>query len=319
MCDVKNDPASRGIITKGVGGIYTVLTDDGREVNGSARGVFRHEKISPLIGDRVALGVTPGKDGDSYVIDEILPRKNCLVRPTVANLTHLFIVVPSAKPKPDLLTVDKMISVAEERGIEPVVVVNKSDISPEESNRIKSIYKSASLDCIALSAATGDGCEELSYYFAAHSKESTMIAALAGASAAGKSTLMKKLFPSLDLKTGEVSRKTERGRHTTRHVELFRVGERCFIADTPGFSLLDFTRFNFCSLEELPYTFREFREFLGKCKYTKCTHTKEEGCAVLEALSCGKITRERHESYVSLYSEIKAVPEWKRKTLSDGN
>ena len=132
---------------------------------------------------------------------------------------------------------------------------------------------------------------------------------------------MKRLFPSLDLKTGEVSRKTERGRHTTRHVELFSVLDngRCFIADTPGFSLLDFAKYNYCELPLLASTFREFSDCLGKCRYTKCTHTKEEGCAVLEKLASGGVSKERHDNYVTLYNEIKSIPEWKRKKMTPGD
>ena len=132
---------------------------------------------------------------------------------------------------------------------------------------------------------------------------------------------MKRLFPSLDLKTGEVSRKTERGRHTTRHVELFPVpgNGRCFIADTPGFSLLDFAKYNYCELNLLASTFREFSDCLGKCRYTKCTHTKEEGCAVLEKLASGGISKERHDNYIALYNEIKSIPEWKRKKMTSND
>lgn len=307
-----------GMIIKGVGGLYTVLTDGGERVLCRARGIFRYENVSPLVGDRVKVikdERNDEKEDEGFVIDEILPRRCSLVRPALANLTHLLVVIPSAKPKPDLLTVDKMISIAEIKNIEPVIIVNKSDISPEETARIKALYESAGFTCMALSAANGDGCDKLEDYFEESSKDGVMIAAFAGASAAGKSTLMKRLFPTLDLKTGEVSRKTERGRHTTRHVELFPVldGGRCFIADTPGFSLLDFARYNFLDLSELPFSFREFSDCLGKCRYTKCTHTKEEGCAVLEKLASGGISKERHDNYVALYNEIKSIPEWKRK------
>ena len=311
---------SEGVVIKGVGGLYTVLSENGDRYLCRARGKFRHENVSPLVGDRVAV-VKDAKDassgGEGYVIDSIFPRKNSLVRPAVANLTHLFAVVPSARPRPDLLTVDKIISVAESKGIEPVVIVNKSDIDPDEAERIRSVYGGAGFTCLLLSAQTGDGCDALLDYFAESSRGSVMTAALAGASAAGKSTLMKRLFPDLDLKTGEVSRKTERGRHTTRHVELFPVLEngRCFIADTPGFSLLDFAKYNYCELSELASTFREFSDCLGKCRYTKCTHTKEEGCAVLEKLSAGEISKERHDNYITLYNEIKSIPEWKRKKM----
>lgn len=322
MIDVNDN--NTGTIIKGVGGLYTVRPDssDGEAENilCRARGIFRYENLTPLVGDRVRTerDTEESRDNDgessSYVISEILPRKNDLIRPAVANLSHLFIVIPAAKPKPDLITVDKLVSIAESRDIEPVIIVNKKDIDPEEAERIKDLYNKAGFTVILLSAATGEGCEFLLSYIESESSSRTVLAAFAGASAAGKSTLMKKIFPDLDLKTGEVSRKTERGRHTTRHAELFPVlGGRCFIADTPGFSLLDFTRFNFYGLKELPFTFREFADCLGKCRYTKCTHTKEEGCAVLEKLKDGKISKERHDSYLALFEEIKKKPEWKRK------
>ena len=305
------------MITKGVGGLYTVLTDDGASVLCRARGLFRHESVTPLVGDRVTVcrDDDAGDDEDEgYLIERIHQRKNSLIRPAIANLTHLFVVIPSAKPKPDLLTVDKIIAVAECRGIEPVIIVNKSDIDPVEAGNIKRIYDGA-FTCVSLSAASGEGCGELLGHLEALSCEASVTAAFAGASAAGKSTLMKRLFPELDLKTGDISRKTERGRHTTRHVELYPVlgSNRCFIADTPGFSLLDFTRFNFIPLSDLASSFREFSEYLGECRFTKCTHTKEEGCAVIEACREGKIPLARHENYVLLYDEIKKVPEWKRR------
>ena len=309
----------RGTIIKGVGGLYTVISDKGEHIVCPARGVLRHENVTPLVGDSVEVVTDDAADEGAAAIERILPRKNSLVRPPVANLTNLFVVIPSAKPKPDLVTVDKLISICEEREIEPVVVVNKCDLDQDETARIKGIYEGAGFTCFALSAATGDGCGALLDYLYGEAERSPVRAAFAGVSAAGKSTLMKRLFPSLDLKTGDVSRKIERGRHTTRHVELFPVTDdgRCLIADTPGFSLLDFARFNFCSLAELPFTFREFADCLGKCKYTKCTHTKEEGCAVLEKMARGGISAERHRNYIALYDEIKQTPEWKRKRDAD--
>ena len=312
MINTESAPAKCGMIIKGVGGLYTVLADNGERVLCRARGVFRHDGVTPLVGDRVTLS---GEADGGFAIDAIEQRKNILIRPAMANLTHLFVVIPASKPKPDLSTVDKLIAVAEEKNVEPVVVVNKCDADPDEAQRIRTIYTGAGFTCFTLSAVTGEGCSALLDYFTENAKDKVMTSALAGASAAGKSTLMKRLFPDRDFKTGDVSRKTERGRHTTRHVELFeasRIG-KCFIADTPGFSLLDFTVFNLCDLSDLPFAFREFADCLGKCRYTKCTHTKEEGCAVLEKQSRGGISKERHDSYVAIYNEIKAIPEWKRK------
>lgn len=329
----ENNSKTKGIIVKGVGGLYTVRLADGSDVLCRARGIFRHEKITPLVGDRVVVsndieGADITVDGNekkkkpsekadiSHVIDEILERKSSLIRPALANLTHLFTVIPSAKPKPDIYTVDKLISIAESREIEPVIIVNKCDIDPDESKRIYDIYTLAGFDCFALSASSGEGCDRLLDYLKSLTDGGReVVAAFAGASAAGKSTLMSRLFKNLDLATGDVSRKIERGRHTTRHVELYNVEEvpRMFIADTPGFSMLDFARFNFYGLDELPYTFREFREHLGKCRYTKCTHLKEEECSIMDALEKGEISKSRHDSYVALYEEIKKKPEWQRK------
>ncbi len=324
-----------GIITKGVGGLYTVRSvPEGAEGDFKgfrdfkspenfepeefcckARGIFRYENITPLVGDYVIATRDAGGAERERVIDKILPRKNSLIRPAVANLTHLFIVIPAACPKPDLITVDKLVSIAEIKEIEPVIVVNKADIAPEYANEIKRIYKTAGFSCFTLSAADGTGCDALFSYFLEECEKRTVISSFAGASAAGKSTLLTRLFPTLELKTGDVSRKTQRGRHTTRHAELFcPIPKKSFlVADTPGFSLLDFTRFNFYELSELPYAFREFRDCIGKCRYTKCTHLREEGCAVIEKVKSGEIPTERHRSYMALYEEIRKVPEWKRR------
>lgn len=305
-----------GIIVKGVGGLYTVRLDEtGVCVNCLARGAFRHDGTVLTVGDRVGLERERAEEEGQYVISEIEERKNVLVRPALANLTHLFIVIPSSKPKPDLNTVDKLISIADYKGIEPVIVVNKNDLDPDETERICRIYSASSFTCFSVSAATGDGCGAILEYFSRESRDRMMISAFAGASAAGKSTLMSRLFPKLKLKTGDVSRKIQRGRHTTRHSELYEVEElvNCLIADTPGFSMLDFTRYNFFGIAELPFAFREFTPLIGKCRYTKCTHTKEEGCTILEAVKKGEIPVRRHESYIRIYEEIKKKPEWKRK------
>lgn len=299
--------------------MYSVLTEDipsvpfeSRIINCRARGVFRHESITPLPGDKVVL-LKEMEAGD-YVIDKIEERKSSLVRPAMANLTHLFIVIPAARPKPDLLTADKLISCAEGKDIEPVIIITKSDIDEDEATRISEIYRKSGFTVYCLSAVTGEGTDAVAKYISDNSNG--MIAAFAGASGAGKSTLMTRLFPDLKLKTGEVSRKTERGKHTTRHAELypFKTDEGvCLIADTPGFSMLDYTRFYFFSPEELPYTFREFKDHIGTCKYTKCTHTKEEGCEILASMKRGEFDRVRHQSYLTILEEIKKKPEWKRK------
>lgn len=317
-----------GIVTKCVGGLYTVrLTcsdGDAKYIECRARGRFRHDGMSPLPGDDVR--VVEGDDALSgeYVLDEILPRHSELIRPPMANLTHLFLLIPSCRPKPDLLTADKITAIAEHSGVEIVAVAGKADMDPESAENIRKIYSDAGFAAFAVSAVTGDGIRELADYISASAEDGArrdmpMRAAFVGVSGAGKSTLMSAIFPNLSLATGKLSNKTMRGRHTTRAVELFYLkspSENCdecfYLADTPGFSMLDFTGYNFFPAEDLAENFREIAPLLGNCRYTKCTHTKEEGCAVLEAVADGKISKQRHESFCRIYEELRAKPEWKR-------
>ena len=256
-----------------------------------------------------------------WVIDVIEDRDNIFIRPPVANLDYMFAVVPCASPEPDLLTLDKLTVIAENYGLETVVIVTKTDLDPVKAGEIASIYMLAGYRVFKVSCVTGDGMEELRNFtdslpLTKDPKKGYVSGAFAGVSGAGKSTVMTNLFPDLGLETGEVSRKTERGRHTTRKVELFpvRTGKGLFwLADTPGFSLLDFARFEFFPLEELPESFREFGNLLGKCRYRKCTHLREEGCAVLDAVADGRIASVRHADYITIYEEQKELQKWKRK------
>jgi len=317
-----NEKQFKGIIIKGIGGLYnvrpilpesTATVEDGT-VPCRARGVFRHDGITPLPGDSVICEII-SEEPCECVINEIEERSNCLIRPALANLTHLFIVIPATKPRPDLLTADKLVSAAEDKGIEPVIVITKEDLDEAETERIAMIYRTGGFSVFTLSGHTGDGVAQLLSYMEENAK-TRLTAAFAGVSGAGKSTLMAKLFPTLSLKTGEVSRKIERGKHTTRHAELYPLkvlDSMCYIADTPGFSMIDFARFNFTDREGLPYTFREFAPLMGECRYTKCTHTKEEGCAVLEKVKSGEISKNRHESYIAMLEEINKNPPWKKR------
>ena len=326
---MNGDNRKKGILIRGVGGLFGVcplpLTPGSSVLSCRARGIFRHEKITPLPGDTVVIqrdSDTParqrGHSADAeYVIDEILPRINVLVRPPLANLTHLFLMIPSAHPAPDLLTADKLISIAEVNGIEPVIVISKQDLDPTASEEIRSIYEDAGFSTFVVSVDNPASVDKLrAFVLSLSAGDRPITAAFAGASAAGKSTMMMQLFPGLSLKTGDVSRKTERGRQTTRHVELFpfEEGENiCLIADTPGFSLLDFTQFNFFDPADLPESFREFRPHIGNCRYTKCSHTKEEGCAILEAIRQGTVSALRHKSFIAMYEDLKKTPDWKRR------
>ncbi len=298
-----------GIITASVGGLYTVRckTDGGYEdVKCRARGVFRHDRITLLVGDRVEIIHDAEEKG--IVIDKMFDRKNSLIRPPIANVDTVFVTMASASPTPMLDMTDKLISILEYNSIEPIIIVGKCELSREESQRICEVYKKGGFRVFEVSCATGEGIDELKGFISENLGEKVF--AFAGASGVGKSTLINKLFPSLALETGEVSRKTERGRHTTRSVNLLDVGDGGYIADTPGFSMLDFERFDFFELEDLAMTFREFGERIGECRYKKCTHTKEEGCAIIEAIGRGEIAKSRHESYNQLYAVLKAKNKW---------
>ncbi|MCI8590500.1 MAG: ribosome small subunit-dependent GTPase A [Clostridiales bacterium] len=303
-----------GIIVKGLGGLYDIRLNDGSLVFCKAKGVFRHEKIKPMIGDRVEIAADAG---GNQVIESIGPRRNVLIRPPIANLDVLFIVLPSTDPVPDLLTADKLISIAEYNQITPVIVVTKNDLAPETAESLVQLYEACGFVVYAVSSKTKAGVDALRTYITRHLQG--RIAAFAGASGVGKSTLMNALFPNMALETGEVSHKTSRGRHTTRHVQLFPLAEMAdftaegYIADTPGFSMLDFVRFDFYDKEALPWTFREFEPFLHACRYTGCTHTAEEGCAVLAAVRDGKIPATRHQSFLQIYKDIKDKKPWNSK------
>lgn len=311
-----------GKILKGVGGLYTVkvLSEDseffGTTLRCRARGSFRHNNMTPLSGDNVILALDDSnakkqKDESDFVIDGIVDRRNALIRPPMANLDFLFVTMAAAAPTPILSTADKLISIAEHNGIEPVVVVTKCELDKTEADRIKGIYEQCGITCFCLSAQENTGVLEIESFIKENMTGKT--AAFAGASGIGKSTLINRLFPELDLSTAQISRKIERGRHTTRSVELFPTSQSSdcgYIADTPGFSLLDFNRFDFFEKDDLVYTMREFEQYIGQCRYTKCSHTKEEGCAIVEAVKDGRIPSSRHESYVELYDILKNRKKW---------
>ncbi|MBO5938939.1 MAG: ribosome small subunit-dependent GTPase A [Clostridia bacterium] len=299
------------IITKGVGGLYTVRRPDGSTVACRARGSFRHDGITPLVGDRVTL-VEDGEQG--FVIDAICERKNALIRPPMANLDCIFVTMAAASPAPILTTVDKLTAIAEHNQIEPILVITKSELRADYAEELRALYASCGFSAFAVSAVENTGINALEQYI----KEELggKIAAFAGASGVGKSTLLNRLFPTLALSTSEISRKIERGRHTTRQVELFALSESetsGYIADTPGFSMLDFERFDFMDADDLPLAMREFAARIGECRYTKCSHTKEEGCAIVDAVARGEIPKSRHESFCELHAILKAKKKWDKR------
>ena len=300
-----------GKVVKGLGGLYEtrVASENGIErLSCRAKGVLKRDEEKVLIGDNVKI-LCDDSTPDGLVISEIVERKNSLIRPPMANLDYLFIVFAAKKPSPVIETVDKLIAISVHNGITPVIVITKSDLDAGVAEELASIYIKVGITTFVTSSEDKTGVEPLAEYIAGEVTNGKT-AAFAGASGVGKSTLMNALFPNLTLATAEISRKIERGRHTTRHVEIFEIqgGENTgFLADTPGFSLIDFARFDFFSLEELIPTFPELLPYIGKCRYTDCAHVGEgaDECAVAKAVLDGIIPKSRIESYRSIYRILK--------------
>ena len=291
-----------GLVRKGIGGFYTVETPEGIYTC-TARGKFRKARISPYAGDRVRI---LGEEDGTGALEEILPRKNFLVRPPIANIDQLFIVTSLRDPSPDPLILDKTIAAAELEQIAPVLVLTKTDL--DDASSLQKIYSVAGIPCFAVSSVTGEGVDQVGALLEGS------ISAFTGNSGVGKSTLLNALFPDLQLKTGEISQKLGRGRHTTREVELYKLEGGGYVADTPGFSTFDIERYRMTDKEKLAFGFREFAPYLGACQFSSCSHTCEKGCAVLQAVEEGKIPRSRHESYCAMYQEVKDVKQWQQKS-----
>lgn len=287
-----------GTIIKGIGGFYYVEAAD-EIFECKARGVFRKEKLSPLVGDKVTISINENAEN---TIDEIMPRKNALTRPPVVNIDNLIIVVSTVEPKPSTLVIDKLIAVAEHKNIEPIIVITKSDLA--SAQEIFDIYTLAGFKTIIVSNETKDGVDEVKAVL------KDKISALTGNSGVGKTSLLNNLDETLALKTAQISKKLGRGRHTTRQAELYRVCDG-FVVDTPGFSSFEIDKSDIILKDELAYCFRDFSDYIEKCKfYPSCTHTADKGCAVVEAVNEGKISKSRHNSYVQLYNEVKDIKVW---------
>lgn len=287
----------KGKILKGIGGFYYIEAA-GVVYECKARGVFRKQKITPLVGDEVS--VTIRHDGEN-TIDTIYPRKNFLVRPPVANIEQLFILSAACNPSPNLYLIDKMTAIAINKGIEPIVVFTKSDLM--DLSKYTEIYRHAGFKTACVSSVSGEGLESIKDWI------SGKVNAFTGNSGVGKSTLLNAICEGLNLDTGEISEKLGRGRHTTRAVELHKI---CggYVADTPGFSSFDMEKNESINIDNLQYCFPEFQPYLGECKFVSCSHTVDKGCAILEALNEGKIEKSRHESYKTMYSEAKELKKW---------
>ena len=285
--------AYQGRIVKGIGGFYYVDTADG-VLECRARGIFRKEKITPLVGDMVEITVDEGTG--TGAIDSILPRKNELLRPPVANVTQMAVVTAAANPRPNLYLLDKLIAAAEYAKLEPLICWNKTDL--EADRELAEIYRKAEFWTLCLSAETGENISVLK------AKLKDQITVFAGNSGVGKSSLLNRIFEREAFATGVVSQRVERGKHTTRHCELVALPGGGYVIDTPGFGSLDLALLN---IEDCVALFREFSPYIAQCRFRDCSHTVEKGCGVREALEKGEIAPSRHESYCRLVQEIKNV------------
>lgn len=290
-----------GILIKAISGFYYVACDS-NVYECKARGNFRKAGVSPVVGDNVEFTLTDNTHG---IVESVYERKNIFNRPLVANIDKLFIVSAFTTPAPDTLMIDRLAALAVYNDIEPIIVFNKSDMGSFDD--FYNIYTKAGFKTFIVSAKENKGIDCLK------SEMKNSVCAFSGNSGVGKSSILNALFPELQLKTGEVSDKLGRGRHTTRHTELFFVGDGAYVVDTPGFSTVE-TQENLYEFKlSLADCFLDFSDYSDGCKFTSCSHTTEKGCAVIEAVNNGKIQKSRHDSYVTLMNELKYVTAWNNK------
>lgn len=289
-----------GRIIRSLSGFYDVRTPEG-VVTCRARGILRKQGVIPLTGDIAEITVEHGKG----MVEAIAPRKNGFVRPAVANVDMLLIFACTVNPVTEPFLIDRVAAIAGDQGVETALCVNKCDL--DSGSALSEIYRKAGFPVFVTSAATGEGVEALRQ--ALRGK----LTAFTGNSGAGKSSILNRLVPELTLATGEVSEKLGRGRHTTRHVELYDLGEDTYVADTPGFSSFDTDQMEVILKENLQYAFPDFERYLGKCQFHDCTHRREPGCAVTAAVAAGEIGKTRYESYLRLYEKSEQVKLWERK------
>ena len=290
-----------GVIVKALSGFYYVNT--GSElVECKARGKFRLDGTSPLVGDRVSLSIDSNGKGR---IEKLKERKNWFIRPAVANIDALVFVAANTNPVTDPFLVDRVSVIAAEAGCELVICVNKTDIDP--GDELFEIFSKAGFKVVRTSAETGEGMEELLEAL------SGRICAFTGNSGVGKSSILNKLIPGVHIETGEVSEKLGRGKHTTRHVQLYELGKNTFVADTPGFASFEIEMMTVISKEQLQYDFIDFAPYIGRCRFNDCAHLKEPGCAVTQALEQGYIMPSRYKSYQRLYELSAQHKPWESK------
>ena len=291
---------TEGRILRSLSGFYDVQTPGGL-ITCRARGILRKAGNSPLTGDLVEITVEKGKG----MVERILPRKNHFIRPAVANVDALVVFAANVNPVTEPFLIDRVAAIAGDQEVPVYLCVNKCDLDPAAD--LVRIYEHAGFPVICTSAETGEGVEALRALLEGK------LTAFTGNSGVGKSSILNRLAPELKLETGEVSEKLGRGRHTTRHVELYRLGENTYVADTPGFSSFDTDQMELILKENLQYAFPDFGSFIGKCRFDDCSHRKEPDCAVRAAVEAGGIEKSRYESYLKLYEKSSQIKVWEIK------
>lgn len=292
-----------GIIISSFGGDFKVSAE-GKEYICKARGVFRNKDIVPVCGDKVIFTYDEASGG---VITEIGERKNEIIRPPLANLDQIVFVISTCEPAPNILLLDKFLAVSVYKNIAPVIVFTKTDKHP--ADKFVSLYEGI-FPTVCVDNVTGDGVDKVRALLVGK------FSAFTGNSGAGKSTLLNNICPDLKLETNEISRKLGRGKHTTRRVEIYKLGDDSFVADTPGFSTFNTSMYDIIFKDELAYCFPEFEEHIGECRFQDCSHTKEKGCKVIEAVNSGLISKSRHDSYCQMHAEASLIKTWEVKNTS---
>lgn len=289
-----------GRIIRSLSGFYDVQLP-GQVVTCRGRGVLRKEQITPLTGDLVEITLERGKG----MVEAVLPRKNSFIRPAVANVDALAIFAANVNPVTEPFLIDRVAAIAGDQNVQCLICINKSDL--DEARALRSIYEQAGFPVICTSAKTGQGMEQLRSFLRGK------LTAFTGNSGVGKSSVLNCLSPNLALPTGEVSEKLGRGRHTTRHVELFCLGEDTYVMDTPGFSSFDTDQMDVILKENLQYAFPDFAPYIGRCQFADCSHRAEPGCSVRQAVEAGQIPPTRYDSYLRLYEKSAQIKQWELK------
>lgn len=289
-----------GRIVRSLSGFYDVQTEKA-VITCRGRGSLRKNNDTPLTGDMVEITVEGGKG----MVERILPRKNRFIRPAVANMDALVVFAANVNPVTEPYLIDRVAAIAGDQEVQVIICINKCDMDPAVD--LRKIYQNAGFSVISASAETGEGVEQLRALLMGK------FTAFTGNTGVGKSSMLNRLCPELNLPTGEVSQKLGRGRHTTRHVELFAIAADTYVADTPGFASFDTEQMDVILKDNLQYAFGDFAPYIGNCQFHDCTHRSEPGCAVRQAVETGKLEKTRYDSYLRLYEKSSQIKDWELK------